>query len=386
MNQTILIVDDESLNRMVLARSFSKLNYNTLEAEDGEQALRLLENSSVDIILLDIMMPDKDGYEVCAEIKKNPRTYEIPVIFITALSDRKSKIRGLETGAVDFIVKPFDLFEVRLRVQQHLRVRELYLEIKRANSHMKKEIVNARKLQNNLLPANYIKLNESLEFKFEYYPCEDLGGDFLDIFKIDDEHFCFYNADVAGHGVSSSMITVFVKEFFHRLQYKEAIPVDDPALLLGRLNNALLSLDFGGRSLTIFLGIINGVTGMINWSCAGANNLPYIIGEDYIKQLEENSVAVGWFEDFVWDNHKTLLNKGELLFLYSDAATEVRNPDKEELGHDGLARILQEADVLRETDLDSVVAELLNFGERVNFDDDLTLMILKRKKVSQISL
>jgi sigma-B regulation protein RsbU (phosphoserine phosphatase) len=383
-DQTILIVDDEPINRMVLSRSFSTYDYRTIEAETGEEALRFLDTENIDIVLLDIMMPGIDGYEVCKKIKHNPKTHEIPVIFITALNDKKSKIRGLETGAVDFIVKPFDLFEVRLRVKQHLRMRELYMEIKKHNANMKREILNARKIQSNLLPENYIKISDNLEFMFEYYPCEDLGGDFLDIFKLDDEHFCFYNADVSGHGVASSLVTIFVKEFFRRSQYQKIIDVNDPAAILTKLNKSLLSLDFGDRYLTIFLGIINIRTGMINWSCAGANNLPFMVSTDTIKQLEAKSIAVGWFEDATWENYQTLLNKGELIFLYSDAAVEIRNEENEELGYDGLEQILRNLDIYNNTDLDLIVPELLEFGNRVNFVDDLTLMILKREQIDDM--
>jgi len=121
--ETVLIIDDERFNINVLVDLLTP-DYNTIVAKNGEQALKRLESDILpDIILLDILMPGMDGYEVCSHIKQDPRTENIPVIFISALDRNHDEEKGLELGAVDYIAKPFSPFLVKLRVKNHLRLK-----------------------------------------------------------------------------------------------------------------------------------------------------------------------------------------------------------------------------------------------------------------------
>ena len=120
---TILIVDDTAANIRVLAGILSK-EYEILIATSGKDALHLLETEKVDLILLDIMMPIMDGYEVCKTLKENSKTSKIPVIFVTALDSTDAEIKGLHLGAVDFITKPFNNIVVQARVRTHIKLYE----------------------------------------------------------------------------------------------------------------------------------------------------------------------------------------------------------------------------------------------------------------------
>lgn len=121
--ETVLIVDDERVNLNVLVELLSPL-YETMVAKTGELALQRLEGDDLpDIVLLDVVMPGLDGYEVCRQIKQSPRTADIPVIFITALDGDMDEQRGLELGAADYISKPFSPALVRLRVRNHLKMK-----------------------------------------------------------------------------------------------------------------------------------------------------------------------------------------------------------------------------------------------------------------------
>lgn len=117
---TILIVDDNPTNLRVLVSYLQIKGYKTLVATSGERAVQQLEHHTPDLILLDVMMPGIDGFETCARIKANPNTAEIPIIFMTALTDVEHKLAGFEAGAVDYITKPFQHAEVSARVNTHL--------------------------------------------------------------------------------------------------------------------------------------------------------------------------------------------------------------------------------------------------------------------------
>lgn len=123
-NHKILIVDDVSRNIQVVAQILQPEGYQISFAKDGPTALDRVKHSDFDLILLDIMMPGMDGYEVCRQLKADPRTQPIPVIFLTAKTETDDLVRGFEAGAVDYVSKPFNGTELLARVQTQLRLRE----------------------------------------------------------------------------------------------------------------------------------------------------------------------------------------------------------------------------------------------------------------------
>jgi signal transduction histidine kinase len=121
----VLVVDDNPTNLDLLFKHLDGAGYKVLVAQDGKMALRQAEYARPDIILLDVMMPELDGFETCRYLKANEATKDIPVIFTTALADIESKIKGFEVGAVDYLIKPFDRQEVTIRINAHLTIRRL---------------------------------------------------------------------------------------------------------------------------------------------------------------------------------------------------------------------------------------------------------------------
>lgn len=122
MEFTILAIDDDPLVLKLIEASLLKDNYKILFAPNGEEGLKMAEEIVPDLILLDVVMPGIDGFDVCASIRKNERIQHIPIIILTALDDRDSKIQGLEAGADDYICKPFDKIEFRARVKTVTRI------------------------------------------------------------------------------------------------------------------------------------------------------------------------------------------------------------------------------------------------------------------------
>jgi len=127
-NKTILIVDDTVANLDILGELLKK--YDVIDATNGEDALEILEDEKVDLILLDIMMPDMDGYEVCSRLKNNSNTKDIPIIFITAKTDEDSIEKAYEIGGIDYVTKPFRPKELLARVKRELQLQELQSELK----------------------------------------------------------------------------------------------------------------------------------------------------------------------------------------------------------------------------------------------------------------
>ncbi|MBX7219739.1 MAG: protein kinase [Blastocatellia bacterium] len=133
---TLLIVDDIPSNIDVLEEMLTELGFTILSAPNGQQALETLQTAHPDVILLDIAMPDLNGFEVCQQLKANPATAEIPVIFVTAMGDPADQIRGFEVGGADYITKPFHWKEVLARIENQLRISQLQSELKRRNQEL----------------------------------------------------------------------------------------------------------------------------------------------------------------------------------------------------------------------------------------------------------
>ncbi|HVH28288.1 MAG TPA: response regulator [Vicinamibacterales bacterium] len=142
----ILLVDDNPTNLQVLYQTLEGQGYRLLAAKSGRDALAIADRTVPDLIMLDVMMPDMDGFETCIRLKAGARTRESAVIFLSALTEPQDKVRGLELGAVDFVNKPFQAEEVLARVRTHLTIRDLNRQLRRRNEELEHELAVAQEL------------------------------------------------------------------------------------------------------------------------------------------------------------------------------------------------------------------------------------------------
>ncbi len=167
---TILIVDDNPTNLGVFVDYLEEHGFTTLVARNGESGLRRARYVQPDIILLDVMMPDIDGFETCRRLKANEITQDIPVIFMTALADAEDKVKGFEVGAVDYVTKPLEQKEVLARVTTHLRLRDLTRSLKKQNLRLETSNQVGQQATSILdLDELLTAVVESIQSKFEYY-------------------------------------------------------------------------------------------------------------------------------------------------------------------------------------------------------------------------
>ena len=192
-NQKILIVDDERLNITVL-NDLLKSDYKIMAAISGKQALKAAQSENPpDLILLDIMMPEMDGYEVCSILKANEKTKDIPVMFVTAMGQTSDETKGLEVGAVDYLTKPISPPIVHARVMAHLKLKkqrdelnEAYRLIESQKARMEDELSVGRDIQMSMVPQVFPPYPNRYEFTLhaKLFPAREVGGDFYD-------YFCF---------------------------------------------------------------------------------------------------------------------------------------------------------------------------------------------------
>ncbi|SDB07523.1 diguanylate cyclase (GGDEF) domain-containing protein [Desulfonatronum thiosulfatophilum] len=176
----ILVVDDESVNRLILESNLKKHELRTISASSGQECLELAQREKPDLILLDIIMPEMDGFETCQALKNKEESRNIPVIFLSALTDSEIKTKGFEAGGVDYVSKPFDARELLARVHTHLTLRNQEKQLRLYSENLE-DMVNERtnklKLAEQELQRNYdmqTALNQLLQLSLQELPLENL--------------------------------------------------------------------------------------------------------------------------------------------------------------------------------------------------------------------
>lgn len=179
----ILVVDDNENNRDLLARRLVRQGHRVTTAETGRQALELLNRDKFDLIVLDIMMPEMNGYEVLEQLKAHPGLRHIPVIMISAIDDLDSIARCIELGAEDYLFKPFNPILLRARVGASLEKKRLRDQERAYLLSLQQEMELGRRTQSDFLPASLPQL-PGWELAAAFHPAREVAGDFYDAFSL----------------------------------------------------------------------------------------------------------------------------------------------------------------------------------------------------------
>ena len=312
---TILVVDDTPTNVELLRAVLSSEGFQVLAAEDGASAFALADSMEPDLILLDVMMPDESGFDVCRRLKSNGSTATVPVIFLSALDDVNSKVTGLKLGAVDYVSKPFYAEEVLARVRVHLRIREsnrLLVEKQQA------KLQQLRSAQQSLLvrPSDV----PGASFAVFYQPLEEAGGDFYDVLPIDDRCWGYFVADVSGHGASAAFLTSAIKALLR--QYSG--PLFSPEDTMRGVDSVLRQLLNEEQFVTACYARFNRRTRTL--SVVSAGHPPVILaratGQVEIAALDGDPLGV--FGSVVLQRADFRVAPGDRWFLYTDGVIESR--------------------------------------------------------------
>ncbi len=232
--ESILLVDDNPTNLQVLFQTLEGVGCKLLIAKNGQGALTIAARALPDLILLDIMMPDIDGYEVCRKLKSNPATADIPVIFLSALGETEDKVKGLRLGAVDYITKPFQPAEAIARVNTHLTIHRLKSEVESQKDQLEHELEVVSEVQRKLLPKQ-LPVIAGFKLAVHYETSRYAGGDYYDITELPDNRWGFLIADAEGHSAPAAVLMAMTCALFRAFPDSAA----DPAAVLKYLNQHL---------------------------------------------------------------------------------------------------------------------------------------------------
>ena len=375
VKKTVLVVDDAPANIQVV-NSILKDICKVRIATDGGKALVLVKTEPPpDLILLDVMMPEMDGYEVCTRLKADPTTADIPVIFLTVQTESEDETHGFDVGAVDYIRKPFSPPVVKARVQTHLVLRGIREQLARQLNELHKELETARQIQLSILPARAPQM-KGLDIAARYIAANSVAGDFYDFIVIDEQHLGILVADVSGHGMPAALISSMLKIALST----QVANVADPAKVLFGLNQALCG-KFDQHFVTAAYLLVDLEKRTLTYAGAGHPPMwlwgPAIEG---VREVAENGLFLGRFPWATYSSVELPLSSDTWILLYTDGVSEIANPAEEEFGTTHFKEFLLSSQSHSATQFaDRLLGELSSWAARgpgFKSNDDVTFVAL----------
>ncbi len=384
----VLIVDDTPENIFMLSATL-KHGYILTTATNGSEALSLAAQAPhPDLILLDVCMPDMDGYKVCEILKQTPGCSNIPIVFVTGLSSAEEERAGLAAGAVDYITKPFHPELVKARVNNHIELKRhrdnLEQEVQRrsrelvqatlARTMLENDLRLALKLQLSLLPPARYRSPQpgGCDIATVLRPARAIGGDFYDYLHLSPQKILFTLGDVSDKGVASALFMVRVVTLLHWL----APTANHPSQLLQSLNQALCLDNEAGMFVTLGCGLADLEKGEILYASGGHEEPVLLTPGQPARQLKvEGGPALGLYEQASFPAHCWTLKRGQCLVLLSDGVTEANDAAAREFGSERLVESLGFMhDCAPAAVVDTCLRAVEGFTAGSELSDDLTLL------------
>jgi sigma-B regulation protein RsbU (phosphoserine phosphatase) len=320
---SILVVDDTPAN-LTLMTGLLQDDYQVRAATSGEKALKIaFSDNPPDLILLDIMMPEMDGHEVCRRLKADEKTREIPIIFLTAMSEAEDEEMGLKLGAVDYITKPVSPPIALARIYTHITMYRQKKALVQSQKMLADEIHEAADYILSALPA---ELDGEIVARWKHIPSTALGGDAFGYHWVDSDHLAIYLLDVCGHGVGSALMSVSAINALRSQSLKEA-DFKQPASVLAAINNAFLMEDHNNKFFTMWYGVYNRASHTLTY--ASAAHPPAFIrtgdspDQTDLLELSTGNMAIGFMEDLSFKEASLKLSAYNQLTVYSDGVYEI---------------------------------------------------------------
>jgi len=382
---TILIVDDEPYNIDYLEQELVDLEYETVSAANGKEALQRVEESNPDMILLDIMMPEMDGFEVLKLLKSDPKNRDIPVVVISAMSDIDNVVKGIELGAEDYLPKPFDpiLLQARLRAGlEKKRLKDIEKEYLKA---LEREFEIGQEMQAGFLPKE-LPINEGWQIAARFEPARSVTGDFYDVFNLNEEgKIGIILGDVCDKGIGAALyMTLFrslLRAVFGVSENDKSIGYNQKIIdVISFVNRYICDIHNSASFATLFFGVLDTKNGELVYVSAGHDPPMIVNNKNLVTYIEPTGPLVGMIEVAEYQSSKMELNEGDILYLYSDGLLDSQNIKLEQFGKSRFENLLlgEAKDLKKKVDI--IFQKVDEFvGEAQQFDD-LTLVAIEKLK------
>jgi serine phosphatase RsbU (regulator of sigma subunit) len=325
-------------------------------------------------VLLDIVMPGMDGYEVCRRLRQMPETAEVPIMFLSSLEEVQNKTRGFEAGANDYLTKPFEMLEVKARVRSLLKAKAYSDAVK---EQIASELRVAREIQMGMVPHDFAAVERAYAVSLGALlePAREVGGDLYGVCAAGPERLVLFLGDVSGKGIPASLFMVRAISLARLL----ARQMTDPELILARLNDELAVDNPSCMFVTFLCAVFEPMSGRLVLANAG-HCRPVLLrqGERPTWAVPNLGTALGFELGLAFERTELTLHDGDALLFYTDGVSEAFNTQEECYGNE---RLLADADAVTGKSGQAMAAGLLRkvreFAGAAPQSDDIAIMALR---------
>ena len=405
----VLIADDDPLSLQVTSFFLNKYGYQVVTADDGHEAYAiLLEQEDIHLLISDWYMPCMNGLELCRKLRDDTFPRYVYSILLTGNQQEDSLVEGMDAGADDFMHKPFNEDELRVRIRAGERLVTLKQQLDQRNNTLheanqrladvnsslsdayetiRKDLEVAATIQQAILPppARFPPIN----VQWLFLPSHYLGGDMLGFFPLDDNHFAFYQLDVVGHGTSSALQSFMINKMLSHDMTRDGLvktpikqppyyTLNSPDVVAGKLNQHVLADRGSDFYFTMVFGLVDLNTNELAITQAGHPPPIWQQHQSGAKTVGDGGFPVGILDTATYDTITINISDKDRFFLYSDGIPECRNPDGEFYSEARLLQfLLDNADHKLGQLVDNLGQELRNWKGDDQFQDDITLLVLE---------
>ncbi|MDH3582974.1 MAG: SpoIIE family protein phosphatase [Phycisphaerae bacterium] len=396
----ILVVDDDAFQRQILKRRLEGYGFEVAQADGGAAGIAQIEADRFDVVLLDLMMPEVDGLDVLKHVRKERATTQLPIVMLTAKEGSSDIVQALNVGANDYVGKSADFTVILARIRTQIeacqsvrRIVELQEQLGEKNRHLQevneqleRDLEAASRIQRAYLPAA-VPDAPGWDFAWVFKPCQQLGGDMLNIVRLDDDHLGFYILDVVGHGVAAALLSVSICRSLAAPPDPSSVltvggngkpaPAPPPAAVAQSLSERFGFNPDTGQFFTIFYGALNLHTGDLRYVTAGHPGPIHLAAGSDPVAIDTPGFPIGVGDEQYAENQLQLA-RGDRLYIYSDGVIEASNPQEKLFGSD---RFMGALDRQRRNPLagsiDGLVQEVEKWCGDGGLDDDVSVLGLE---------
>ena len=373
----------ESMMKQLFRREIRSGEYEFYFARNGVQALDILKDTpDIEIILLDINMPEMDGLTMLAKVNEmqNPA---LRVIMVSAYGDLANIRQAMNNGAFDFVMKPINLADLSMTIEKAIEQINYVHESQKEHSQLeslKKDLTMARDIQQYFLPQMFPPFPENsdrLDIYASMEAAKDIGGDFYDFFRIDNDHLAFVIGDVCGKGIPAALFMAVSRTIIR----SKGVQCGSAGACMTESNRLLEAYSADCMFVTVFYAIYNTKTGIVAYANAGHNPPLLLRNDGTVEELPRSkNMMLGVFDMAAFEEDSLQLEPGDTLVMFTDGVTEAMNPDETEFGTERLKMTLGGlVGKSSQQIIGGVRAAIKDFTDGAEQSDDITMLVVKRK-------